>query len=193
MRRYLIASCLVLAVFALFSATQAQADTIDNFTYQAGANTFQWQLPASPTVLASNIIPGFSFTIPNVAFSENGIVQNPADVEFFSVLNLGGGFDFKVLVFDPVTQSFFPLISAVGPSIYAGPESTPTFLTGTFSMTDFGNANAVGIASTLAITSTSVPEPSSLMLLGTGMLVLLGFARKKAIVYRHNASDMVVA
>jgi hypothetical protein len=188
MRRYLIASCLVLAVFALFSATQAQADTIDSFTYQAGGNTFKWQLPSSPTILASNVIPGFSFTIPDVAFSENGILQNPAAVEFFSVLNLGGGFDFKVLVFDPVTQSFFPLISAVGPSIYSGPESAPTFLTGTFSMTDFGNVNGVGIPSTL-----TVPEPSSLMLLGTGMLALLGFARKKAIVYRHNASDMVVA
>jgi hypothetical protein len=85
MRRYLIASCLVLAVFALFSATQAQADSIDSFTYTAGGNTFEWQLPSSPTILASNVIPGFSFTIPDVAFSENGILQNPAAVELRKV------------------------------------------------------------------------------------------------------------
>src|SRR6266436_1737072 len=129
MRRYLIASCLVLAVFTLFSATPAQADTIDNFTYQAEGNTFTWQLPSSPTILASDFLPGLAFGIPDVAYAENDIPQNPA---------------------------------------------SPTFLTGTFCLTDFSSGGADGIPATLTITS--VPEPSSLMLLGTGMLALLGFA-----------------
>ena len=167
MRRYLIASCLMLAVFGLFSATQAQADTIDNFTYQEGDNTFTWQLPSSPTILASDFLPGLAFGIPDVAYSENDIPQNPASLTFLS-LPLGGGF----FLLDVVQG-----ILASGSQLYSGPEDAPTFLTGTFSLTDISGGN--GIPATLTITS--VPEPSSLMLLGTGMLALLGFALKKAI------------
>jgi len=182
MRRYLIASCLVLVVFGLFSATQAQADTIDNFTYQAGGNTFEWQLPSSPTVDTS--FPGGSFDILNVLYSENGSPQNPADLSFFS--NPGtpgfGGF-FLADILQGIS------VVATGPQLYTGLESAPTFLTGTFSLIDISGGN--GIPATLTIAS--VPEPSSLMLLGTGMFALLGFALKKAIVYRHNASNMIVA
>jgi hypothetical protein len=169
MRRYLIGSCLVLAVFTLFSATQAQADTIDNFTYQAGGNTFAWQLPSSPTIMDGNSFPGLAFHIPTVAYSENGIPQDPADVIFLG-LPVGGGF-----FLGDIIQGTAPIL-AFGSQIYSGPEGAPAFLTGTFSLLDFGNA-AVGV-----LTITSVPEPSSLILLGTGMLALLGFALKKAIV-----------
>jgi len=169
MRSYLIASCLVLAVFTLFSATQAQADTIDNFTYQAGGNTFAWQLPSSPSILAGNFFPGLAFTIPMVAYSENGIPQDPADLSFLS-LPVGGGF-----FLGDIIQGTAPIL-AFGFQTYSGPEGAPTFLTGTFPLFDFGNA----VDSILTITP--VPEPSSLMLLGAGMLVLLGFALKKAIV-----------
>jgi hypothetical protein len=169
MRGYLIASCLVLAVFTLFSATQAQADTIDNFTYQAGENTFAWQLPSSPTILAGNFSPGLGFSIPMVAYSENGIPQDPADLGFFS-LSGGGGF-----ILGDIIQGTGPIL-AFGSQIYSDPEYAPTFLTGTFPLFDFGNA----VDSILTIAP--VPEPSTLMLLGTGMVVLLGFALKKAIV-----------
>jgi hypothetical protein len=170
MRRYLITSCFVLAVFALFSATQAQADTIDNFTYQDAGNTFSWQLPSSPTILPADIQPGSSFGITDVIYSENDIPQNPASIVFFSFPN-GGGFS----LFDSYT---FQGILSSGPQIYSGSEDAPTFLTGTFSLPDyFGTSNGIGIPATLTIKS--VPEPSSLMLLGTGMLALLGLALKK--------------
>ena len=172
MRRYLIASCLVLAVFTLFSATPAQADTIDNFTYQAEGNTFTWQLPSSPTILASDFLPGLFFGIPDIAYSENDIPQNPASLTFLS-LPLGGGF-----FLGDIIQGIVPILTS-GSQIYSGPEDAPTFLTGTFCLTDFSSGGADGIPATLTITS--VPEPSSLMLLGTGMLALLGFALKKAI------------
>jgi hypothetical protein len=168
MRRYLITSCFVLAVFALFSATQAQADTIDNFTYQDAGNTFTWQLAASPTILPDNSLPGLAFVITDVSYSENDIPQNPASL-IFSSLPQGGGF----FLFDT-----FQGILSYGSQIYSGPEDAPTFLEGTFSLPDyFSSSDGSGIPATLTIKS--VPEPSSLMLLGTGMLALLGLALKK--------------
>ncbi len=179
MRRYLITSCLVLAVFTLFSATQAQADTIDNFNYQAGGNTFAWQLPSSPTIMAGNFIPGFSFTLTDVAYSENGIPQTPATLEFFQVPPLGGGITLQIFVGNPALGVL--LIDAAtdvfGQFLYSGSENAPTFLTGTFSMID--NASGTPTPGMLTVTQ-QVPEPSSLMLLGAGMLALLGFALKKA-------------
>src|SRR6267142_2213508 len=94
MRRYLITSCFVLAVFALFSATQAQADTIDNFTYQDGGNTFAWELSSTPTILPANFLPGLAFVITDVSYSENDIPQNPASLIFSSDAG-GGGLSFS--------------------------------------------------------------------------------------------------
>jgi hypothetical protein len=174
MRRFLIVSSFVLAVATLFSVSQARADAIDNFTYQAGVNTFTWQLPSSPTMLS--FVPGSNFAIPNVQYSENGTLQNPATFSFFSSFPFGfGGFQLP------------GLISATGPQLYTGPENAPTFITGTFALPDSFSATGNGILTIAA------PEPSSLMLLGTGMLALLGFALKKAIVCRHNASNTIVA
>ncbi len=168
MRRYLITSCFVLAVFALFSATQAQADTIDNFTYEEGDNTFTWQLPSSPTLLPANFLPGLAFVITDVSYSENDIPQNPASLIFSSDAGRGGFFLFDT----------FQGILSYGSQIYSGTEDTPTFLEGTFSLPDyFSSSDGSGIPATLTIKS--VPEPSSLMLLGMGMLALLGLALKK--------------
>jgi len=167
MRRYLITSCFVLAVFALFSATQAQADTIDNFTYEEGDSTFTWQLPSSPTLLPANFLPGLAFVITDVTYSENDIPQNPASLIFSSDAG-GGGF----FLFDT-----FQGILSFGSQVYSGTEDTPTFLEGTYSLPDiFSGSDPNGTAT---LTIKSVPEPSSLMLLGTGMLALLGLALKK--------------
>src|SRR6266513_2141985 len=149
MRRYLITSCLVLAVFTLILATQAKADSIDDFTYQAGGNTYTWQLPSSPALSPDS----------------------------FLTLNLGGGLSLGDLI-----QGIFP-ISASDFQVYGGTEDAPTFLTGTFGLTDYAS-DGNGLPASLTITA--VPEPSSLMLLATGMLALLGLALKKTVVSRLN-------
>jgi len=176
MRRYLITSCLVLAVFTLILATKAKADSIDNFTYQAGGNTFTWQLPSSPTISADNLLPSLNFGFTDIAYSENDIPQDPAALSFFS-LNLGGG-----LRLGDFIQNIFS-ISASDFQVYGGSEDAPTFLTGTFGLTDYASD---GNCLPATLTITAVPEPSSLMLLATGMLALLGLALKKTVVSRLN-------
>ena len=174
MRRYLITSCLVLAVFTLMLATQAKADSIDNFIYQAGGNTYTWQLPSSPTLSPDSFLTGVVFGITDIAYSENDIPQDPAALNFLS-LTFGGGLSLNDLI-----QGISPIIASDF-QIYGGSEDAPTFLTGTFGLTDYAS-DANGLPATLTITA--VPEPSSLMLLATGMLALLGLALKKTVVSR---------
>src|SRR5438132_7655959 len=97
MRRYLITSCLVLAVFTLMLATQAKADSIDNFIYQAGGNTYTWQLPSSPTISPDSFLPCLAFAITDVNYSENDIPQDPAALNFLS-LTFGGGLSLNDLI-----------------------------------------------------------------------------------------------
>jgi hypothetical protein len=173
MRRYLFVSYLVLAVAALFSATPAQADGIDTFTYQSGDNTFTWELQSSPDPTLANFspVPSLGFLMSDVVYFENGIPQGPALFEFLLFPGGGGGFE----LIDTI-QGTHPILAS-GPQIFSGSELTPTFLTGIFPLTDTA-VDPKGVATTLRITA--VPEPSSLMLLGTG-LALLGFALKKTI------------
>ena len=44
---------------------------------------------------------------------------------------------------------------------------------------DLNNGSSTGPLGTLVISSVTAPEPSSLLLVGSGLLSLLGFARKK--------------
>ncbi len=115
----------------------------------------------------SSFLPGLAFVITDVSYSENDIPQNPASLIFSSDAG-GGGF----FLFDT-----FQGILSFGSQVYSGTEDTPTFLEGTYSLPDiFSGSDPNGTAT---LTIKSVPEPSSLMLLGMGMLALLGLALKK--------------
>jgi hypothetical protein len=151
------------------SVTTARADeaTVD-FSYQSDGNTFQWQLPASPTPSGVDVfgIGDVDFEIDNVAVSENGGTPDLENLVFFSLFSQGGFFNFTD-------------IAAFGEQVYMGPETAPTFVPGTYSdLTDFG-VNANGVPGTLQITV--APEPSSLLLLAIGVLGVVGLSKKKSV------------
>jgi hypothetical protein len=176
LRRTLIGSLLV-AVLALFSATRAKADDV-----------FTWTLPASPTIGSGDFMTGNSFTIMGVPLSENGAPVGDFVFDFYNS-NGGGGFDAFLMGSATILNEF-------GPQVYTGPtgnqEGTPTFVPGTYKPFSGTGTLSNGLTGTLVITSTvgagdsfkytlskSVPEPSALLLLGSGLLSLIGLARKR--------------
>jgi hypothetical protein len=163
--RSVLSAALAAIFLGLVSAPQVRADSIDSFVYQSEANTFTWELPSSPIVTPGNASPGNSFTLLDVSVSENGGTAAMGTMDFFSDpggLGVNGGIDFFV-------GNFFYLINATGPQVYSGPETSPTFLIGTFnSFTEYGNG-FVGVPGGTLQISKAVPEPSALLLLVLGL------------------------
>jgi hypothetical protein len=171
-------AALAVMFLGLTSAMQAQANSIDGFVYQSEGNIFTWELPSSPVVTPGNASPGNSFTLLDVSVSENGGPAAVGTMDFFSDpggLGVNGGIDFFV-------GNFFYLINATGPQVYSGPETSPTFLIGTFnSFTDYGNG-FVGVPGGTLQISKVVPEPSALLLLvlGLGLTFAIYIVRRLA-------------
>lgn len=169
MTRRILGVCFLIAIFGVLSASSAKADDI--FTYQFGGNSFTWDLPASPIIVPpDSFTPGMFFELVGVPFSENGGPQTQGTLDFYQAPDNGGGFELF-----PKGNST-PILNTFGPQLYTGGEGSPTFLLGKF---ELNNNRPDGALGTLVISST--PEPSSLLLLGSGALALLGFARKRII------------
>lgn len=148
---------------SLIPATQVRADT-DSFVYQFGGNTFTWELPSSPLITPDNASSGLSFTLPSVSVSENGGLALLGTMDFYSAANSSpGGLDF-------IVGSFY-YFDVTGPQLYSAPETSPTFLPGTFtSLIDYGNGNVpLPGFGTLEISTKAVPEPSTFLLLIIGL------------------------
>lgn len=160
-------SFLCVAVLALLSAAGVHADTLDSFSYTFGDDTFTWQLPASPTIAAGEFGDGAYFAITGVSYSDNGVAATTrGEFDFFSAGQMGG------LQLYLASDGSTP-INAYGAQLYTGEESAPTFAPGTYML---NNNDPSGPLGTLMITAPPVdtPEPSSLLLLGSGLLALLG-------------------
>ena len=137
------------------------ADAQDYLFRLTGSYTAQWTLPATPVTSVS--IPGLGFVVNDVRGTFQGISGSLADIDFYNAA-AGGGLEID----DPAQGDRAVLISD-GPQLYAGGELTPTFLTGSYALTQFEGTGSY----TLSIQAiAAVPEPASwgLMILGFGLV-----------------------
>jgi hypothetical protein len=127
---------------------------------------------------------GFDFAFSHFNYWLNGspVAITPTDIRFFTPAN-GGGF-FICLGPLPCGNGVFPNGLGTGPpftQLYSGPNSAPTLLTGAYTFQMGVAVNSIGdsAGNDTLLASAAVPEPSSLMLVGTGALGLLGIIRRR--------------
>ena len=165
---------LTAAVVVLASSMVARADTY-LFTLTGGGNTFTYSLPSSPAPdgldsQCSNFTGGFClFSVP---VTENGVTSSLV-TSFFNA-PAGGGLSIQ-------TSPAVAIVDQIGPVVFTGTTIAPTFVLGSYSLTDAGDASLKGDYN-LVISSASVaavPETSSLLLLSTGTLGVIGTLRRR--------------
>jgi hypothetical protein len=127
--------------------------------------TYTFSLPPTASYIANT--GGYDYS----AFYFTGPFGDSDDIIFYAAAQhtaFPGTYDLQFFDF---TQGISVLLD--GPQLFTGSLTTPTFTPGTYDLT----LDSTGSAVSLTIGST--PEPSSLVLLGTGILGAAGLARRK--------------
>jgi hypothetical protein len=184
----------LLGVLLLAGVTNARADNL-NFVITDGTNTMTWTLPSSLTPTSSTAA---FFTINGVTVLENGS-PTTANITFYNQNVNDGGI--SACNSSPTCANLL-LFNFYDFQTYSGTEVAPKFIPGTYTepateddagffptCTATEQDNGCGVGDTWALSSskdanltltiTSAPEPSSMLLLGSGLLGLMGMGLRR--------------
>ena len=156
--RLRLAALVAAAAFAT-STLAAHADTYHVSFTGTDVDTFSYDIASSPSPVSFD---SESWTVVNTVLL-NGVSEDNIGIVYtnFGVLD--------------VAAEFY-----LGPDIlYTSSESMPTLKLGDFSLSEFGRGTGTLAVTDLTPPPSSIPEPSSIALFGTGILGLVGAARRK--------------
>lgn len=134
-----------------------------------GDYTASWTLDS--TLTPDEIYEGEGFILYDIEGDFPGSFFNFADLSFFSN-DIGGGLQIEDFYGGTV------LLSTDGPQLYSGSEFNPTFLTGTFNLTQYLGTGSYVLTITDLDAPGEVPEPATGALLIGGLGLLIA-ARKR--------------
>lgn len=143
---------------SLCAPMAAHASTVDSFTLtnNSDGSVITFQLPASPTSVGYDYE---GFQIDGVSTSIG--IQN---ILFFDASNGGG-------------LSVGPGVP-YGPQLFTGTDAAPTFIPNSFQLSNSSDVSTNDYTLSIAQVG-ATPEPSSLLLLGTGALAMCGVMRSR--------------
>ncbi len=154
------ALALTVALATGLAAGTARADTL-LFSFVSGSDSASWEQSSNPTPFD---ITANGFGVDVQDGTETSFAgTNSFPYVIFQTAAGGGGFR---------TQTFLTI--ATGPVLFTGTEADPVFSAGTYDLSYLGESGSVAGVLTVTVESSTVPEPASLALLATGLVVLMG-------------------
>jgi hypothetical protein len=155
-----ISAALAFALFLLLSAGTVRADGTGLLAYTlTGPVDATFELPDTFTVPVGNYVLGEDFYVTPIDLTIDGSSVSGDVLIFYSTGMDGALAD---------TDDNFNL---TGPQLYSGPENAPTMSDIPGNIALFKYPSGPG-GYTLTVTAVSAPEPASIFLAGTGLLLL---------------------